>query len=242
MSLINPQELVIQSWKLYIKNFKLLIKIIVWVLLFSILLTFTPYLRPLGLAAIPINILLSLAAFVVSIWISIALALTIKNLYKNEPVDLKAIYRESYSKILSYFWISFLTGILILAGTILFIIPGLIFAVWFSFALYVLIFENIKGFKALKRSKELVKNYFWSVVWRWIAPYVFYIVIIIGIIYIPIYFIGLLMGAPSAGLRTPPPLWSSLISNIISVIAIPIFTSIGVILYHDLKREKETTK
>lgn len=55
-----------------------------------------------------------------------------------------------------------LTFLALIGGAILLIIPGLIFATWFSFAGYVVVAENLGVLAAMRRSKELVKNRFWD--------------------------------------------------------------------------------
>jgi len=237
--LIKPLELITRSWQLYAKNFNLLMKIILWLLIPAILLSFLPAFK-LGLAAVPISIFLTLASIILSLWISIVLIMILNQLVKGEEIDLKIIYREGYSKILSYLWVNILIGLVIFFGFFLLIVPGIIFAVWFSMAIYILIFEETRGTQALAKSKELVKNYFWAVLWRWVAPYFVYGMILFAVIYFPIYLIGLLVGAPLAGFAETPPWWANLISNIISLAAMPIFSAVGVLLYKSLKKEKES--
>ena len=69
----------------------------------------------------------------------------------------------------SFFWVGFLKGVITLIGFIIFIIPGIVFAIWFSFASYVFVFENIKGFDALKKSRKLGRGYWWPIFWRMVA-------------------------------------------------------------------------
>ncbi len=239
--LIKVQELVIKSWYLYTKNFKLLMQVIFWLLIPAVLLALLPLLKAKFLI-VPLGIFLSFVSFVLSLWISVTLIIILMRLTKEEKIDLKAIYREAYAKILSYLWINILVGLIAFVGFLLIIIPGIIFAVWFSMAVYILIFEGTRGTKALSKSKELVKNYFWQVLWRWVAPYFFFGLIVLTVIYIPIYIIGLLLGAPLSGFAEVSPWWANLISNIVSLAAMPIFSAIGVLLYDSLKREKETVK
>ena len=49
--------------------------------------------------------------------------------------------------------------------------PGIIFAVWFSWAVFVLIAEDLKGMNALLKSKEYVKGKWGSVFWRLLFIY-----------------------------------------------------------------------
>jgi hypothetical protein len=62
--------------------------------------------------------------------------------------------------------VSLLTGLLTLLWTLLLIIPGIIFSVYYCFSIYALVFENQTGMAALRRSHTLVKNYWWAVFGR----------------------------------------------------------------------------
>lgn len=48
-------------------------------------------------------------------------------------------------------------------GYLLLIIPGIIFSVWFTFVIVIMINENVWGLAALKSSRNLVKGRFWKV-------------------------------------------------------------------------------
>lgn len=71
----------------------------------------------------------------------------------------------AWPKVKSGIWVSSLMWLFIFIGLIL-VIPGIIVAVWYVSSLYVFIFEDLQGMKALKRSKELVKGYWWAVFGR----------------------------------------------------------------------------
>ena len=45
-----------------------------------------------------------------------------------------------------------------MGGFVFFIVPGVIFSIWLSFSVLILIVENEKGTNALVRSKEYVKG------------------------------------------------------------------------------------
>jgi hypothetical protein len=238
--LIKVGDLMRESWTLYKENFKLFAKILLWLLVPTVVLSMLPAL-PLNLAVfVPLNLFLSLVSFFLGLFIAIALIFVVNALIKKQTIDLTAVYNLSYSKMLSYLWISILTILAVLGGTILFIIPGIIFSVWFSFAAYILVIEGVSGTRALSASKELVKGYFWPVLWKWIAPYFIYFLIVLAIVFLPIYLIGLAIGSPWAGFSQISPWWSALISNVISTFTVPLFTATGVLIYNSLKKEKES--
>jgi len=88
---------------------------------------------------------------------------------------------EAFKKGLKFFW-RYLWMIIILlvvtlAGYVLFIIPGIIFSIWFTFAMYILLVENVGGAKALGRSRELVKGFWWTVFARLLIIAIFSFII-----------------------------------------------------------------
>jgi hypothetical protein len=84
--------------------------------------------------------------------------------------DYKLSSEESFKSagpfVASYFWLIILTSFLVFFWSLLFIIPGIIFVVFYSMIEYIFFFEGQRGMKALKRSKELVKGHWWAVAIR----------------------------------------------------------------------------
>lgn len=79
-------------------------------------------------------------------------------------------YRFALSKFFSYAWIGFLNTLIVLGGMILFVVPGIIFSIWFMFAPFVLVYEETRGMAALLKSKAYVRGYWGAVWWRIIFP------------------------------------------------------------------------
>jgi len=76
-----------------------------------------------------------------------------------------------------YLWIIILMTVITTVGYLLFIIPGIIFSIWFTFAMYVLLVENTGGTKALGRSRQLVKGFWWTVFARLLVVAIFSLII-----------------------------------------------------------------
>ncbi len=76
--------------------------------------------------------------------------------------SLKIGWKMALPCIVIYIWV-----VLIISGGILgLIIPGILFAIWFSISPFVLFCENLRGRNALVRSKNLIKGYWWPVFGR----------------------------------------------------------------------------
>lgn len=108
-------------------------------------------------------IVFSVAFSVNQAWGQTALLYAIKD--SQEGIGVREAYSRGWHKILSYWWISFLIGFIVIGGILLFVVPGIIFAVWFSMAIFVLVDEDSKGMNALLKSREYVKGQ-WGGVFR----------------------------------------------------------------------------
>jgi len=167
-------DLIKKSWQIYaknIKNFSILISILILPILFSWLFEFFSKKFFLGTDCIYlswilqiINFLISLAALVFTIWIQLGLLFLIKE--REKFLDIKQILKMSWSKIIPFLWIVFLSNFIAGGGFFLFIVPGIFLAVSFSFSNYFLVSENLKGMEALLASKQLIKGYWWKILWR----------------------------------------------------------------------------
>lgn len=112
-------------------------------------------------------IVVVLAYIVISIWGGVALVY--KAVHNQERLTVGQAFSHSKTKVAPVFWTGILSGLIILGGFILLIIPGIIFAIWYSLAENVVIAEGLKGWAALKRSKFYVKGYAGSIVARGIV-------------------------------------------------------------------------
>ena len=140
-----------------------------------------------SLAVIPLALLI-FCCFVLALYFIIRAYIGVFLLVKKDYVGNELeIFKETKKYFWSYIWLGVLTTIFVLLWTLLLIIPGIIFSVFYSFAVYAFFFEGLKGMAAIRRSVSLVKNYWWAVFGRFIviaiALWIFTI-----IISIPVYF------------------------------------------------------
>ena len=97
-------------------------------------------------------------------WLQVSVLYVIKE--RKQKLSIGKALRKGWSRWISYLWISFLVGLCVAGGTILLIVPGIIFFVWFAFAQYLLVDKDVKGIDALSKSRELVRGYWWPVFGR----------------------------------------------------------------------------
>ncbi len=105
-----------------------------------------------------------IAIFISQAWGQIALLYAIKD--SQEGIGVVEAYRRGWHKIFSLWWVALLGGFIIMGGFLLLVVPGIIFAVWFSLAVFILIAEDLKGMDALLKSREYVKGKWGAIFWR----------------------------------------------------------------------------
>lgn len=164
-----------------------------------------------GGTVIALMLILYIAIFILSLIGGITLAV----LANNPKLSIEESLKQGLGKFFSYLWISALAGLIVLAGFIFFIIPGVLFSVWFSLILYALVIEDKKGAAALSRSKELVGGCWWKIFGRYII-------------------LGLILIGISLVLAWIPILGSLVLTTLIT----PISTLYLFFIYQDLKKIK----
>lgn len=130
----------------------------------------------------------------------------------------------SFGRILSA---SIMVGLIVMGGTLLFIIPGIIWS--FGLALYVpaIIVEGARAGESRRRSWELTRGYKGKVA-------------IIYIAYGAVFFVAIMVGTFTAGLLgIESPVAIGLGTMVIVLLATPVIYAATVLLYYDLRVRKE---
>lgn len=173
--MISPWQLFLESIRLFLKNFKYLLKfwlassgiLIIGILPAGILAAIlgfkSPYLLPLGLVYVGFYMIFAL-------WTNSANLVLIKSVSQNQNLSLKELFSQGWKIIGKVLVTSLLAGLAVAGGFLLLIIPGIIFSYWFAFTSQVVVLENLSGTAALSRSKQLVKSRFWKTVWYMLFP------------------------------------------------------------------------
>lgn len=122
----------------------------------------------------------------------------------------------------------------VLGGFMLLIIPGIIFAIWFSLTVYVVVVEGVSAGAALSRSKQLVTDNWWDVFLRFLA---------MGLVFFVAYMLpfGLLMAmgavaGEAAGFVFA--LLSNVVQTIVGILLTPYLIIYSYLVYLDLRRLK----
>lgn len=132
---------------------------------------------------------LSLLAIIVMIIVRIGYTKIFLRIHDGENPRLVDLFKE-YKTFWRYLGVSILFPLAVLGGLILIIIPGLIWAVRFSFSPIAVIDTKIGPIAAMKESYAITKGKFWKLLFFWI---VIGLVNLLGLI---CFGIGLLITAP----------------------------------------------
>ena len=119
------------------------------------------FVRPSSL----LGILLLLGNIFYIYW-SISAWLGILILLKNPETKIIAAFNEGRRIFWGNLAVGILTAFFVLLWSLLFFVPGLIFMVFYSFAIFAFVYGGYKRSAALKRSKELVTGSWWPVFGR----------------------------------------------------------------------------
>ncbi len=84
----------------------------------------------------------------------------------NPNIGIFTALNQGRKQFLPFVVLLLLLGLLITGGTLLLILPGILFTVWFFFCHYILAEEGLRGLQALERSRQLVRGHWWAVFGR----------------------------------------------------------------------------
>ena len=227
--LSDINDLIEDTIKFYTVHFKLIIKIsslpYILIILFWILeIIIFPGVLPKNIPVfyrIPTNLIIKF--FQLFTMSSLFYALV----HIDNNLTYKTIIRAGLSNLIKFFWTSAIMTIICIAGTLFFIIPGIIFTNWFIFSPILVFSENLSGFNALKRSHYYTKGYWWKIFWRMFA-----IEISVGLLIIGLSFLGYFGGLMK--FDTP-------ISAVIGTLLMPIPIIFLYLLYIRIKKIKLIT-
>ena len=177
-----------------------------------------------------VGVIISVFAVLVIIYFILKAYIAIVLLLKSDfTAEAKVLFKEANKYVVDYIGLAILTAILILLWALLLIIPAIIFSVFYSLVYMVFFFEDKKGMKAIRRSKELVKGYFWPVAGR------------MGLIALVMMVVMIIISIPNAYFSEESlayGLWNLLI-QIISFLIGPISLFFTYNIYKDLKKIKD---
>lgn len=237
-------QLLKQAFKLIGENPSLFLKIVSLTAILSIVINF---LVPTQDTAI-INLTewtVFMALILVMIAVNILMAIALVFAVADRTLTFKQTYQMAIKRFWRYLGCSIIFGLItsiplialivmtyttqhvsiVFLSVVLLIIPSILVSVWFAFATYFLVLENLSIKQSLKASHELVKGRWWSVAWRLLALIAFTIIISTGF--------GFLINLFS--LFNPESGLPFILSTILNHILTPVAVAYMFLLYFNLK-------
>lgn len=246
--LILTFDLFKKAWQFYQKRFLDFVEMYLWGLLGAVPLLVIALIflgvSALGFEQLVLRIVFLALLFLALLWslyYGIRAHIGIILLIKNTDAKVKPTFLETKKFFSSYVIVSLVSSIFLLLLTLLLIIPGVIFYVYWAFATMLVVVEGIKTTKAaLKRSKSLVKGYWWAVAGR---------LLFIALLYSIVIFIIMIPAASSTDPVTKIETFKYLSEdagkayvmfvNIVSALVSPLLVAYSYFLYKDLSAKKK---
>ena len=163
----------------------------------------------------------------VLLWIVyIALIRRIDNVVHENQADWSDELREGLSKLPASIFGMILYTLAVIVGSILLVIPGLIFSLSLVFYIYFIALESMGGYQSLKESHKLVWGHWWRTMTVFLVPGIFAMIIYFAFVFL------------SAFLFDPSSVLFSIVYSIISALITPFFLVVCYVQFHDLKLRK----
>lgn len=143
-----------------------------------------------------------------------------------DKISLKETFQKARGFILPILITGSISGLITFGASLFFIIPALLFAIWFSLGQFIIVFEGKKNLLALHASREYIRGRFWQYVGRWI------------VVYLPFILIGFITGMFSDEQAAA----SNGIFELFSLFTGPFYTAYGYVMYTHLKKGVEVPK
>ncbi|MEG0773883.1 hypothetical protein [Clostridium sp.] len=164
---LSISEFFSAAWKFYTKHFNNILPIILLIYIPANILLY--FISGSAIIAEDFDSYTDIINIIETLWGTIAtigiIFLVEKGTFEQEFEE--ANWREGLSRAFSRWGssigTSILAGLIILGMTLLLIVPGVIWSVYYSFFIYVVAIRNLGGKKALNYSKSLVKGQWWKV-------------------------------------------------------------------------------
>ncbi|PIT88495.1 MAG: hypothetical protein COU29_01790 [Candidatus Magasanikbacteria bacterium CG10_big_fil_rev_8_21_14_0_10_36_32] len=238
--LISAPDIIKQSWYLYAKHWKKLLPYMGWLLIPNVILGLSglislyldKYIK-VGPFILINNIVITaifVASIVFSLWVTIATTKFLKETITNQPtIQFKENLMVTSTLLWPVIYTSVFVMLIVAGGTLLLIIPGIIFSVWYAFAFYAVIFDNQKGTKAMQFSKNLVTGRWWIILLRLAVPSIFFGLILVTINYIINFGLNFILTDSAYTVIT------GLLTSTVNVLIAPLTALTGILLYLSAK-------
>ena len=170
------------------------------------------------------------------------LAQGFSELYLGKKIETGSVFGVVLPKLGSMLGAGIVSTIIILIGYCLFVVPGIIFGLWYSMISVVIVLEGIGGMKSLGRSKELAKGNLGKIFGTLFLAGLIAAVINWAIVGAFNMIMGVGMAASSDALSGASNMYlilAQVFNTVSTIIVTPITAGTIVLIYYDLRIRKE---
>lgn len=247
--LIGASDIIIGAWENLKKHFPHYTGYIVWFVALSLLqwvllittrnLIADPVMRTLtyGFATIPISLFIAV--------VGIAMVhMTAEGLQGRRP-DSRASFNHALHRFIPFLWVSILTGILLLFGFIVLIIPFLYLSIALKFSTAFVVVDDVRGTAAIRASRDLVRGRWWATLWRTAVPGLFFYFTAAFLLSLTYLVIGAFFGDPALffqegtgaleQLTNSQLLVTTVVPQAVNGLVLPLFLASDLLLWYSLK-------
>lgn len=248
MALLGAADIIDRSWEVVRRNLGRFVPIVLIFLVPSIAGTVAFEMlrgQNLGIGAWQEPILavaIYVPLVVLSFLQTIALMRAVAAGIAGEPMpSLSDLLKKALPLVVPVFFASLVLGVLLLAGLIVLVIPMIVMAVWFAFILQTIVLDRASWIGAFGASKSLVTGRFFPVLWRLVAPYVFWLLVSWVVTALVVFLLNGAAGSFSVRVPENAPFWLTIAANIatdgVGALMAPFFLAVTTLLYLNLKAE-----
>lgn len=156
------------GWEQYRRNFGSIVPIFLIVYIpINIGLSFVPVdylIETHGLRGFRMYMkIIQLTEFLIGVLATMSLAKLIESSLSGEPITWRAALRHAVGRWGASIGTGLLAGLIVLGMCLLLIVPGIIWRLYYSFFVYVVVLRGLSGKQALDYSKGIVKGQWWRV-------------------------------------------------------------------------------
>lgn len=221
---LSITEIMSRAWKIFKENFKTIATIVLIIYIpINIILFYVPVEDTLEGMRSYFRVI-QLFESLIGIIATIAIALVVKSKMEGNVLGVKEALKQSLSKWGVVVGTNILLGIFLVGLTLLLIVPGIIYFIFWLFVTYTVVFNNKSGKAAMNYSKEIVSGR-WGIVFGY-----FFVFGLFGLL------LGIIVAIPS--LFLPTNLIISVISDTSTDIIASFFSVVWVIFYLNFEATK----
>jgi len=240
-------QLLADSWGLISKNFLALASTVAVVYVpfcvFSFLLMFgsfafqskLDFLSPTRSVPVIIAFIILFAIFITFAFIALmlftmAIIKQIQACDQKKALPVADAYQQSFPLFGAFCIVVLWVFVKVSLWALLFLLPGVVFALFYSFAQMTFLLENKKGVEALKESRDLIQPFFWEFVGKSLVA----VIILFAASWVFHAILSLAFPSQAGLSRVATSSLESLVNGFLSVFP----TTFGYFLYKDLKARK----